>query len=118
MSSFKPKRVTGADLVAQLSTATADLPPALPPPSAPSVVVAPPVAPPPAPVRPPPTVQINFKASEAFAELVAREAEKEGSTRRFFARLMKQAGYDVPDADVNPVDTRRRRSMGIAGEDN
>lgn len=117
MPSFKPKRVTGADLVAQLSTATGDLPPALPHPPAPPVVVAAPVALPPALVRPPPTVQINFKASEGFAELVAREAEKEGSTRRFFARLMKQAGYDVPDADVNPVDTRRRRSTSIAGDD-
>ena len=101
MSSFKPKRVSGADLVAQLSPATTALPPAMPP----------------APVhRPPPTVQINFKASEAFADLVAREAEKEGSTRRFFARLMRQVGYDVPEADVNPVDTRRRRSTDISGK--
>ncbi len=101
MSSFKPKRVSGADLVAQISPATSTLPPALPP--APTH-------------RPPPTVQINFKASEAFADLVAREAEKEGSTRRFFARLMRQVGYDVPEADVNPVDTRRRRSTDIAGK--
>ena len=104
MSNFKPKRVTGADLVAQLAPATVTIPPALP--SAPSAPVH----------RPPPTVQINFKASEAFADLVAREAEKEGSTRRFFARLMRQVGYDVPEADVNPVDTRRRRVMEIAGE--
>jgi hypothetical protein len=54
-------------------------------------------------------VQINFQASEAFAELVAREAEKAGSTRRFFARLLRHAGYDAPEADVNPPDTRRRR---------
>ena len=101
MSSFKPKRVSGADLVAQFSPATTTLPPALPPAPA---------------HRPPPTVQINFKASEAFAILVAREAEKEGSTRRFFARLMRQVGYDVPEADVNPVDTRRRRVMDISGE--
>jgi hypothetical protein len=101
VSSFKPKRVSGADLVAQLSSATTTLPPALPPAPA---------------HRPPPTVQINFKASEAFATLVAREAEKEGSTRRFFARLMRQVGYDVPEADVNPVDTRRRRVMDISGE--
>lgn len=103
MSSFKPKRVSGADLAARLSNATADMPSAAP------------AAPPPAP-RPLPTVQINFKASEAFAALVAREGEREGSTRRFFARLMRQAGYDVPEADVNPVDTRRRRGMGIAEE--
>jgi hypothetical protein len=27
--------------------------------------------------RPPPVVQINFKASKAFADLIAREAEKQ-----------------------------------------
>jgi hypothetical protein len=41
---------------------------------------------------------------------VAREAEKAGSTRRFFARLLRQAGYEVPEVDVNPPDTRRRRA--------
>jgi hypothetical protein len=55
-------------------------------------------------------VQINFKATEAFADLVAQEAEKVGSTRRFFARLMRDAGYDVPEADINPPDTRHRRA--------
>ena len=105
MSSFKPKRVTGVDLAAQLAPATTTLPPAV------SIAPSAPVH------RSPPTVQINFKASEAFAELVAREAEKEGSTRRFFARLMRQVGYDVPEADVNPVDTRRRRPMSISGND-
>ena len=34
----------------------------------------------------------NFKASEAFADLIAREAETAGSTRRLFARLMRDAG--------------------------
>ena len=95
MSAFKPKRVSGAELVGQLSETTAHLPAssrALPS------------------VKPLKKVQINFQASEAFAELVAREAEKAGSTRRFFARLLRQAGYDVPEADVNPPDTHRRRS--------
>lgn len=104
MSSFKPKRVSGADLAAQLSSATASLPAAVP-------------MPPPAPAlsqnnarqRPPPVVQVNFKASEAFADLIAREGEKAGSTRRFFARLMREAGFDVPEADVSPPDNRRRR---------
>ena len=101
--SFKPKRVTGAELTAQLSGATAHLPAAAP--------TTPPVAATPAPVpaKAPKKVQINFQASEAFAELLAREAEKAGSTRRFLARLMRNAGYDVPEADVNPPDTRRRR---------
>ena len=109
--SFKPKRVTGAELTAQLSSATAHLPAAAPVP--PPVAPAPPppvvVAPVPPPAKPPKKVQINFQASEAFAELLAREAEKAGSTRRFLARLMRQAGYDVPEADVSPPDTRRRR---------
>ena len=100
---FKPKRVTGAELTAQLSDATAHLPAAAPAPS--------PVTARPAPVsaKAPKKVQINFQASEAFAVLLAREAEKAGSTRRFLARLMRNAGYDVPEADVNPPDTRRRR---------
>ena len=105
--SFKPKRVTGAELTAQLFGATAHLPaaaPALPPVAA---------APAPVPAKAPKKVQINFQASEAFAELLAREAEKAGSTRRFLARLMRDAGYDVPEADVNPPDTRRRRGGGL-----
>ena len=111
MSAFKPKRVSGADLAVQISVATAGMPP----------VVAP-TSPPPAPLlapasvareRPPPVVQVNFKASEAFADLIAREAEKAGSTRRLFARLMKEAGYPVPDADVNPPDNRRRRTSEV-----
>jgi hypothetical protein len=53
-------------------------------------------------------VQINWNASEQLARLIAQEAAKVGSTRRFIARLMKQAGYDVPEADLNPADNRRR----------
>src|SRR5918997_4060715 len=105
--SFNPKRVTGAELTAQISGATAHLPAAAPAP--------PPVAGTPAlfPAKAPKKVQINFQASEAFAELLAREAERAGSTRRFLARLMRDAGYDVPEADVNPPDTRRRRGGGL-----
>ena len=101
--SFKPKRVSGADLAAQLSGATANLPAAVPVASVVSIV------PEATKQRPPPVIQINFKASEAFADLIAREAEKAGSTRRLFARLMRDAGYDVPEADVSPPDNRRRR---------
>lgn len=96
MNGFKAKRVSGADLAAQLATVTADLPSSVP-------------APPQRPHRPPPTVQINFKATEAFADLVAREGEKAGSTRRFLARILRDAGYNVPEADLNPPDNRRRR---------
>jgi hypothetical protein len=59
-------------------------------------------------LRAPKTVQINWNASEQLARLIAQEAAKVGSTRRFIARLMKQAGYDVPEADLNPADNRRR----------
>lgn len=102
MSAFKPKRVSGSDLAAQLADATANLPAQI-------------AIRPPAPIanavrtRPPPVVQLNFKVSETLAELIAREGERAGSTRRFIARLMRDAGFDVPDADVNPPDNRRRR---------
>jgi hypothetical protein len=104
MSAFRPKRVSGADLAAQLSGATANLPPAVPVPSSTRIASES------SPQRPLPVVQINFKASETLADLIAREAEKAGSTRRFLARLLRDAGFDVPEADVNPSDNRRRRS--------
>jgi hypothetical protein len=89
-------------LAAQLSGATANLPAQVPTPPAP-----------PQPTymreRPPPVVQVNFKATEALADLIAREGERAGSTRRFFARLLREAGFEVPEADVNPPDNRRRR---------
>ncbi len=98
MSKFVPKRVSGADLAAQLAEATVDLPAALPATQFSRQ-------------RPPSVVQVNFKASEEFADLIAREAEKAGSTRRLFARLMRDAGFNVPEADVSPPDNRRRRSI-------
>ena len=101
MNAFKPKRVSGADLAAQLSDATANLPSAVPSSTIKSAERQ----------RPPPVMQVNFKASEAFADLIAREAEKAGSTRRLFARLMRGAGFDVPEADVSPPDNRRKRGI-------
>lgn len=109
---FKPKRVSGADLAAQLGTATADLPSATPPHPAPGEGQARQEARP----RPLPVVQVNFKASEPFAALIAREAEKAGSTRRLFARLMRDAGYSVPEGDVTPLDNRRRRADSRIGD--
>lgn len=58
--------------------------------------------------RPPKTVQLNMNVSEEMARLVARLAKEAGSARRLFARLLKDAGHDVPDADLNPADNRRR----------
>ncbi|MFL5283623.1 MAG: hypothetical protein ACJ8AW_22200 [Rhodopila sp.] len=58
----------------------------------------------------PPVVQINLNVSEMLADIISDEAKKVGSTRRWLARLMKEAGYDVPDADLNPyMNVRRRR---------
>jgi hypothetical protein len=101
MSQFRPKRVSGADLAAQLSGATSNLPAAVRTPMVNGNSQQ----------RPPPVVQVNFKASEAFANLIASEAERAGSTRRLFARLMRDAGFEVPEADVNPSDNRRRRRL-------
>lgn len=56
----------------------------------------------------PRTVQINFNASEAMARIVAQEAAKLGSTRRLFAKLLRDAGHDIPDADLNPMVNKRR----------
>jgi hypothetical protein len=106
MTSFKPKRVSGADLAAQLSEATSNLPLAVP-----ASKIQPLREIGAERERPPPVVQVNFKASEVFADLIAREAEKAGSTRRLFARLMREAGFDVPEADVTPHDNRRRRGL-------
>lgn len=105
MSSFKPKRVSGADLAAQLSDATRHTPAA--------VVTHIRPEPPPAPVAvEAANTQVNFKVTTAFADLIAEEAAKAGSTRRFFARLMRDAGYPVPEADVNPPEGRRRGRRG------
>ena len=58
----------------------------------------------------PPVVQLNLNVSEALADIITEEARKAGSTRRWLARLMKEAGYPVPDADLTPyMNVRRRR---------
>jgi hypothetical protein len=60
----------------------------------------------------PPTVQVNFNASEEFADLIATLAQEAGSTRRLIARLFRNAGHPVPDADLHPFDNRRRVRKG------
>ncbi len=54
------------------------------------------------------TEQINFWASREMAELVARLAVEHGSVRRLFARLLRDAGHAVPEADLAPPPGRRR----------
>jgi hypothetical protein len=58
--------------------------------------------------RAPKTVQVNFNASEMLARLIAEEAAKVGGTRRLVARLLQRAGHEVPQADLNPPDNRRK----------
>jgi len=62
------------------------------------------------PRRAPPTVQLNVAITEELADTIAGEAVRAGSTRRWLARLMKNAGYPVPEADLTPFDLRRRQS--------
>jgi hypothetical protein len=96
MKAFKPKRVTGADLHAQIAPVVAHLPAAVP------------AAPAPAGKSQPAVVQVNFKASPQFAALIAQRAAEAGSTRRYLARLMAAAGEPVPENDLNPPDNRRK----------
>jgi hypothetical protein len=56
----------------------------------------------------PKTVQVNFNASEEFADLIAELAREAGSTRRLFARSLRDLGHPVPQADLQPFDNRRR----------
>jgi hypothetical protein len=56
----------------------------------------------------PPTVQCNFNCTVDLADLIADLAKQAGSTRRAFARLLRDAGHAVPAADLDPFDNRRR----------
>jgi hypothetical protein len=53
------------------------------------------------------TVLVNFKATLPFAKLISELAEKEGGVRRMVARMLKEAGHEVPDQDLNPPNNRR-----------
>jgi hypothetical protein len=92
VSGFKRKPLEGDDLTEALKARTGHLP-------SPMGQVR---------RRAPRTVQVNFNASEALARLIAEEAAKVGGTRRLVARLLQQAGHDVPEADLNPPDNRRK----------
>ena len=61
----------------------------------------------------PPVVQMNFNITEELADIITEEARKAGSTRRWLARMMKDAGYPVPDADLTPYMNVRRRRGGV-----
>ena len=53
------------------------------------------------------TVLVNFKATLPFAKLISEVSEKEGGVRRMIARMLKDAGHDVPEHDLKPVVNRR-----------
>ena len=58
-----------------------------------------------------PVLQVNFKCSIQMFRELTRGVEAmgtRGSQRRFIAQLMRNAGFNVPDADINPPESRRR----------
>lgn len=97
--SFKPKRTPAAELARLVEAEVGDtVPRTLPPPPSP-----------PAPARAEPTVQINFRGSKKLARLISELAEREGgSTRKLISRLLKEAGHEVPESDLNPPNPKRR----------
>lgn len=56
---------------------------------------------------PGPTVLVNFKATLPFAKLISEASAKEGGVRRMIARMMKEAGHNVPEHDLKPTVNRR-----------
>lgn len=92
---FKPKR-TAVELAAAIQRSMPDVPATTP--AAASGKPAPDLR----------TVQVNFRGSIGLAKAIAKASEPYGGMRRFIAHLMRQAGYTVPDIDVNPPTTRRK----------
>jgi hypothetical protein len=95
------ERPNGAELVRQIASETAELPPTRREPELPQTRASP-VAPSTA------TEQINFRGSPELARILARLAAEQGSIRLAVARLLRDAGYPVPEADLAPPPGRRR----------
>lgn len=97
-------RPSGAELVRQIAAETAELPPTRrePEPDA-RVDQAAPV-----PVMSTATEQINFRGSPELARILSRLAAEQGSIRLVVARLLLEAGHQVPPADLVPPPGRRR----------
>ena len=91
-------RVGGAELVRQIASETAELPPTRREPQLPKSVA----------VLSTATEQINFRGSPELARILARLAAEQGSIRLVIARLLLDAGHPVPDADLAPPPGRRR----------
>ncbi len=94
MSAFKPKKIeerpSSAEIASAIGSIGANLIPTTVPPKA------------------EPSLMMSFKASKPFAKMLAEAAEPEGGLRRLVARVFKEAGYPVPDADL--VNAKRRRT--------
>ncbi|GAN79820.1 hypothetical protein [Acidocella aminolytica] len=104
---LKAKKISGAELVSQISKATADLPATTP---KPAQAVAEPAEPveqqrgrgrPPKPQREK-LEQVNFRCSREFCSLLL-DASRDVGMRQFIATLAKKAGYDVPEFDLQPT---------------
>ena len=52
-------------------------------------------------------VPINFKCTPDMARLLARLAEPKGGIRRLIAGMLREAGHEVPEYDLNPPSNRR-----------
>jgi hypothetical protein len=93
-------RPRGAELVRQIASETAELPPTRREPE-----LSQPTTSPPANTA---TEQINFRGSPELARILARLAAEQGSIRLVVARLLRDAGYPVSEADLAPPPGRRR----------
>jgi hypothetical protein len=95
----EPRREDPAALAAKLMGGAASLP----------TTTAPRPAPPPAPARREPSLQINFRVTPKLARLLHDQQAAAGNigVRCFIARVLKQAGYDVPGEDLEPRFNKR-----------
>jgi hypothetical protein len=61
------------------------------------------------PARREPSLQINFRVTPKLARLLHDQQVAAGNigVRCFIARVLKQAGYDVPDEDLEPRFSKR-----------
>ena len=97
-------RPSGAELVRQIAAETAELPPTRRE-TEPDVRAGQNV---PVPVMSTATEQINFRGSPELARILSRLAAEQGSIRLVVARLLLEAGHQVPPADLVPPPGRRR----------
>jgi hypothetical protein len=95
----EPKRENPAMLAAKLMGGASALPTTTPPKPAPPASSA----------RREPSLQINFRVTPKLARLLHDQQAAAGDigVRCFIARVLRHAGYDVPDEDLEPRFNRR-----------